>query len=37
MDPNSVAERRLGVAATTRNWNTIVRIAAVLDRLNLED
>lgn len=36
MDPNSVAERRLGVAATTRNWNTIVRIAAVLDRLKRE-
>jgi uncharacterized protein (DUF1697 family) len=33
LDPNSVAERRLGVAATTRNWNTIVRIAEVLDRL----
>jgi uncharacterized protein (DUF1697 family) len=36
VDPNTVAERRLGVAATTRNWNTIVRIAAVLDRLKRE-
>jgi uncharacterized protein (DUF1697 family) len=36
VDPNSVAERRLGVAATTRNWNTIVRIAALLDCPNRE-
>jgi uncharacterized protein (DUF1697 family) len=36
VDPNSVAERRLGVAATTRNWNTIVRIATVLNGLNRE-
>jgi uncharacterized protein (DUF1697 family) len=36
VDPNSVAERRLGVVATTRNWNTIVRIADVLDRLKRE-
>ena len=36
LDPNSVAERRLGVAATTRNWNTIVRIAAVIARVEAE-
>jgi uncharacterized protein (DUF1697 family) len=36
VDPNSVAERCLGVAATTRNWNTIVRIATVLNGLNRE-
>jgi uncharacterized protein (DUF1697 family) len=28
--PNEVVEKRLGVAATTRNWNTIVSIAGLL-------
>ena len=29
--PNALIERRLGIPATTRNWNTVVRIVA-LDR-----
>lgn len=28
--PNAVVEKKLGVAATTRNWNTIVAISKVL-------
>jgi uncharacterized protein (DUF1697 family) len=28
--PNEVVEKRLGVAATTRNWNTIVAICKIL-------
>jgi uncharacterized protein (DUF1697 family) len=30
VDPNSVIERHLGVRATTRNWNTVVRLCDVL-------
>lgn len=30
VDPNGVAEKHFGVTATTRNWNTIVRIAGML-------
>lgn len=29
--PNEVVEKRLGVSATTRNWNTISAICAVLE------
>jgi uncharacterized protein (DUF1697 family) len=32
-DPNGVAEKHFGMAATTRNWNTIVRIAGILNGL----
>ena len=32
LDPNAVVEKRLGVTATTRNWNTIVKIAETLQR-----
>jgi uncharacterized protein (DUF1697 family) len=28
--PNEVVEKKLGVAATTRNWNTITAVAAIL-------
>jgi hypothetical protein len=30
VDPNSVIEKYLGVRATTRNWNTVVRLCDVL-------
>jgi uncharacterized protein (DUF1697 family) len=30
VDPNSVIEKYLGVRATTRNWNTVVRLCNVL-------
>ncbi len=30
--PNEVVERNLGVTATTRGWNTIVRICTLLER-----
>jgi uncharacterized protein (DUF1697 family) len=30
--PNEVVEKRLGVSATTRNWNTIVAICDILTR-----
>jgi uncharacterized protein (DUF1697 family) len=30
--PNEVVEKRLGVAATTRNWNTIAAICEILAR-----
>lgn len=30
-DPNAMIEKQLGVRATTRNWNTIVRIHSALD------
>jgi uncharacterized protein (DUF1697 family) len=30
VDPNSVTEKYLGVRATTRNWNTMVRLCEVL-------
>ena len=33
VDPNGVAEKHFGVTATTRNWNTIVRIAGILGGL----
>jgi uncharacterized protein (DUF1697 family) len=29
--PNSVVEKQLGVAATTRNWNTIQKVAQILN------
>jgi hypothetical protein len=29
-EPNGVLEKQLGVRATTRNWNTILRICDVL-------
>ena len=29
--PNEVVEKRLGVAATTRNWNTMLTLRAALD------
>jgi uncharacterized protein (DUF1697 family) len=32
VDPNGVVEKSFGVTATTRNWNTIVRIANILNR-----
>jgi hypothetical protein len=28
--PNEVVEKKLGVSATTRNWNTIAAICKVL-------
>jgi uncharacterized protein (DUF1697 family) len=30
LDPNDVIEKQLGVSATTRNWNTIVRLCDLL-------
>lgn len=30
--PNEVVEKKLGVAATTRNWDTIAAICAILNR-----
>jgi uncharacterized protein (DUF1697 family) len=30
LDPNDVIEKQLGVGATTRNWNTIVRLCDLL-------
>lgn len=30
--PNEIIEKKFGVAATTRNWNTILKIHAILDR-----
>lgn len=30
VDPNKVVEKGFGVSATTRNWNTIVRICSIL-------
>lgn len=30
VDPNEVIEKQLGVSATTRNWNTIVRLCDLL-------
>jgi uncharacterized protein (DUF1697 family) len=30
LDPNDVIEKQLGVSATTRNWNTIVRLCELL-------
>jgi uncharacterized protein (DUF1697 family) len=30
LDPNDVIEKQLGVRATTRNWNTIVRLCDLL-------
>jgi uncharacterized protein (DUF1697 family) len=30
LDPNGVAEKHFGMTATTRSWNTIVRIAGIL-------
>jgi uncharacterized protein (DUF1697 family) len=32
VDPNGVVEKYFGVTATTRNWNTIVRITDILNR-----
>jgi uncharacterized protein (DUF1697 family) len=32
VDPNGVVEKYFGGTATTRNWNTIVRIAGILNR-----
>lgn len=32
VDPNGVVEKRLGVSATTRNWNTICKIRDILER-----
>jgi uncharacterized protein (DUF1697 family) len=32
VDPNAVAEKSFGVTATTRNWNTILKVAALLQR-----
>lgn len=32
VDPNSVIEKQFGVRATTRNWNTLVRLCEVLRR-----
>jgi uncharacterized protein (DUF1697 family) len=32
VDVNQVVEKRLGVSATTRNWNTIEKIRDILDR-----
>jgi uncharacterized protein (DUF1697 family) len=29
-DPNAIVEKRIGVSATTRNWNTIVKIGELL-------
>jgi hypothetical protein len=29
--PNQIVEKEFGVAATTRSWNTIVRIATILE------
>ena len=32
IDPNGAAEKSFGVSATTRNWNTMLKLAAVLER-----
>ena len=32
VEPNMLIEKQLGVRATTRNWNTILRVCAVLQR-----
>jgi uncharacterized protein (DUF1697 family) len=32
VDPNGVAEKHFRVTSTTRNWNTIVRVAGILSR-----
>jgi uncharacterized protein (DUF1697 family) len=32
IDPNGAVEKSLGVSATTRNWNTIVKLAEILER-----
>jgi uncharacterized protein (DUF1697 family) len=32
IDPNGAAEKSFGVTATTRNWNTMLKLAAVLQR-----
>jgi uncharacterized protein (DUF1697 family) len=33
LEPNTVIEKCLGVTATTRNWNTILRISALLQEM----
>lgn len=33
VDPNAVVERGFGVRATTRNWNTIVKVCEILGTL----
>jgi hypothetical protein len=30
LEPNGIIEKHLGVRATTRNWNTILRICSQL-------
>jgi hypothetical protein len=30
LEPNGIMEKQFGVSATTRNWNTILRVCAVL-------
>ena len=30
LEPNGIIEKQFGVSATTRNWNTILRVCAVL-------
>jgi len=30
LEPNSIVEKKFGVSATTRNWNTILRVCNVL-------
>jgi uncharacterized protein (DUF1697 family) len=32
IDPNDAAEKSFGVSSTTRNWNTMLKLAAVLER-----
>jgi uncharacterized protein (DUF1697 family) len=32
LEPNGIVEKHFGVSATTRNWNTIVRLCAALEK-----
>jgi uncharacterized protein (DUF1697 family) len=32
LEPNTIIEKQFGVSATTRNWNTILRVCDVLQR-----
>ncbi len=36
VDPNGVVEKGFGLRATTRNWNTIVKISEVLEARSKE-
>jgi uncharacterized protein (DUF1697 family) len=34
--PNAIVEKQFGVAATTRSWNTIEKVATVLRKDSLD-